>query len=316
MKYITHTVNDLKLDVLHWARFHFGGVYVERMAYCKTKTEAGHEFSVIHVRDKMDSSKNNVMILDGAGTTRPTVEGVLRWLDRVLEGEPGSGPNPFDRFVISTSNGKGTLCTRRNLKKYREIETLRIDHQDLTIEKLVVLGQSISAHGYSASDNRCFWYTGVVWEIACALAYPDRRSIKKGTNGPPGWSTIKPSIPEADRLEALRPIFDWDWKSFCVQVEERRIRWLAAQDRVVEKRVRVSDEKAEEEPEPAPRAMETAQRAREVAMREMATARRAKEIAMKGVETAQRAMVMVQRARKMAQRDRDALVVIGAEIES
>jgi hypothetical protein len=135
-----------------------------------------------------------------------------------------------DLFFISVPNDTHSLCATRDFYDYEIIETLTVDHQNLTIEMLVVLASTVSAHcpTYNLYRKQCYWYAGVVWAITSELAYPGRApaglgaSKKKGKNTLLPFFTVALPVDEEDKPQALCVKYDKDWEEFCRVVEPLR----------------------------------------------------------------------------------------------
>jgi hypothetical protein len=104
----------------------------------------------------------------------------------------GSKP-ALDLFIVSVSNNIKTLCETQQFHTYNEIETLTINHENLTIEMIFALACTVSTHcpTYNLYRNQCYWYASVIWEILIDLAkagceanvtYSKSDKLQKGTN--------------------------------------------------------------------------------------------------------------------------------------
>ncbi|KAG8725599.1 hypothetical protein FRC09_004872 [Ceratobasidium sp. 395] len=247
---------DLRLKILddRDAVDHIDNVYVSRIQYCKMPTgTAQHEFLMIHIRDKTDPARKNVMTLDrvprdedspskaksvheesGVGST----DRKFHW-EFSLTSKPAM-PNSsryflgsvhaFDRFAISKNNDPTSLCSSQGFTAYHELESLEIDHQDLTLGKLIFLAETVSAHqpNYKLFGAECYWYAGVTWEIACALAAPaERQPERHKLRGKAAYLTrhvaFKPPLADKSaRPEAVRAIFDRNLPGFVASVKSRQ----------------------------------------------------------------------------------------------
>jgi hypothetical protein len=135
-----------------------------------------------------------------------------------------------DLFFISVSNDTRSLCATRGFHDYEVIETLTVDHQNLSIEMLIVLASTVSAHcpTYNLYRKQCYWYAGVVWAIASDLAYPSPAppglglSKKKGRNSLLPFFTVALPADEEDKPQALRVRYDRGWEEFCRVIEPLR----------------------------------------------------------------------------------------------
>ncbi|KAG8700300.1 hypothetical protein FRC08_004782 [Ceratobasidium sp. 394] len=243
-------VHTLRGDILDdgAAAAHVGNIYVERMVLYKRP----HNFLVFHVRDKTDSSRENVLILDRVPDpglfTSPRVDDVaqsrlaLRPARRPSLphsqslSSMSSGCSPCgadDRFTISLSNGLDALFNRRGLHGATPELSYSVERRDLTIEMIVVLACSVTAHQrkYTLREHQCDWYAKSVWRIACDLAGIDN-SNQPSTNMGTNTAFVvpyTPGVPLQSTPEILRQIYEKDWKDFCEEVRLRQARGPAAQ---------------------------------------------------------------------------------------
>ncbi|KAG8698791.1 hypothetical protein FRC08_005699 [Ceratobasidium sp. 394] len=250
-----HTLRDDILDD-GAAVAHVGNIYVERMTFYKRQVHAQHEFLAFHVRDKTDSSRENVLILDrvpdsglftpprvgdvaqGGPAPRPARRRVISWpsfphSQPLSSMSPSSRPREADdRFTISLSNDPNALFDRRGLQGAEPELSYSVEHRDLTIEKIVVLACSVTAHqrNYTLNEHQCYWYAKSVWTIACDLAGIDS-SNERPTNIGTNTAFVvpyTPGVPLQSTPEILRPIYEKDWKDFCEEVRLRQARGPAA----------------------------------------------------------------------------------------
>lgn len=111
-----------------------------------------------------------------------------------------------------------------------EIERLEINHQNLSIEQVVVLASAVSSHcpKYNLYRNQCYWFASAVWEILIQLAGdgPPNSTTYTGPNAKRAkntrlrYVTIGVPMAEKDKPAALRPKYDRDWKEFAKTVQE------------------------------------------------------------------------------------------------
>ncbi|KAG8735241.1 hypothetical protein FRC10_010829 [Ceratobasidium sp. 414] len=122
----------------------------------------------------------------------------------------------------------GALCAHRNLGVLRQPELAHdIRHQELTIEKVVILACVVSDNhlGYSLGQYQCYWYANTVWTIACQLAginNSDPPPSNVGTNSSLGAVVRPPQVPAESQPDALREVFNQRWETFLEEATERR----------------------------------------------------------------------------------------------
>ncbi|KAG8737435.1 hypothetical protein FRC10_008189, partial [Ceratobasidium sp. 414] len=247
-------VGTLRADILEDVRAlgHVGNIYVERMAYCKRTANPQHEFLAFYVCDKIDSRKN-VLILDRVPTvglsTRPGVGGVAQGTPvprfrsisfpslsssdshTQISSNPLSPRPADDKFTVAvTGDSLGVLCASRWPARggYKVEHTHDIRHQNLTIEMVVVLACSVSAHHrqYTLMAHQCYWFADAVWTIACTLAGINNAFPTPGNTGTNMVLLLPctPGVPAGSVPEVLLPIYRQEWGSFCTEVNKRRAR--------------------------------------------------------------------------------------------
>ncbi|KAG9075740.1 hypothetical protein FRC06_009918 [Ceratobasidium sp. 370] len=256
------SVDVLRDDLLHdhEAVRHVGNIYVKRMEYYKNEGLSQHEFLALHVCDKTDTSRQNVLILhrvpEPGLSAGLAVQGAAQGVDNHVERgnpRPSQGLSSIkslyslaprdagDCFVIAMSNDLESLRSYKGLTGPGPIIVHEIEHQDLTIEKVIVVACLVTAHHpeYTLEEYQCYWYALTVWVIIRDLA-----GINNPNPLPPNLgrntsfkTSIKPhEVSPESRPEALRGTFDQHWADFLKEVEERRALGPAAKIEAAEAR--------------------------------------------------------------------------------
>ncbi|KAG8734059.1 hypothetical protein FRC10_011976 [Ceratobasidium sp. 414] len=240
-------VHDLLDDILRddAALDHVGNIYIERIAYYKRSAYAQREFLVFTVRDKTDSSRKNIALLDRIPEKRPsaypTVEGAAQEVADDLEQGSPSPLEAGDHFAMPVSNNLRALCDYRRLRVHSPEYVHDIRHQELTIEMVIVLACVVSAHDpeYTLDQNQRYWYTDTVWTIVCRLAgINDSNRRNWRTKISLGMPVQPCTVSEASRPDALHQEFQKHWTSFLADVRDRQARGLAAQIKAVNERIK------------------------------------------------------------------------------